>query len=322
MTAAEFKKKWSRYNQIKSESRKRQKMMKKSKLCSVIAGLGAMALFVLTSNTGQAQISYNSFWNASAGNTPDLANPPWTLDTNTGSSYSLPAGGPLTLTAPANFQSILYYQLATNLAIPSVLEIQATVRVLSSQSSVNYRAGTAIIFQNSNSIGNVLFLGNGNIFLLSPSDPSGDTLGPSTAVDTEGAFHTYRIEVNGTEAAGGAVAVFYDGGPVLTGTTFQNINTLAGIAFVEGGVSANGSAAWQSFEHNAGSAPPALSIQHATNGVTLLWPASTTIYRLQQNADLTTNWVPNMNATNLVNGTNQVTISPAFGKMFFQLIYP
>jgi hypothetical protein len=297
-------------------------MMKKSKLCSVVVGLGAMALYVLIPTTGLAQIAYNSFWNASAGNTPDLANPPWTLATNAGSGYSLAAGGPLTLTAPGDFQNILYYQLATNLAIPSVLEIQVTVKVLSSQTSYNYRAGTAIIFQNSNAVGNVLYLGDGTIFLLSPSDPSGHTMGPSAAVDTEGAFHTYRIEVNGTEAAGGAVAVFYDGSPVLTGATFPDINTLAGIAFEEGGALAYGSSAWQSFEHNAGSAPPALSIQPATNGVTLLWPASTTIYRLQQNADLTTNWVPNMIATNLVNCTNQVTISPASGKMFFRLIYP
>jgi len=296
--------------------------MKNTKSHSAIAGWCVVALFVLTANTGQAQTAYNSIWNASAGNTPDLANPPWTLVTNTESSYSLPAGGPLTLTAPANSQSILYYQLATNLAIPSVLEIQASVRVLSSQSSVGYRAGTAIIFQNSNSIGNILFLGNGSIFLLSPADPSGDTQGPLATVDTEGAFHTYHIEVNGTEEAGGTVTVFYDGSPVLTGATFKNINTLAGIAFVEGGLSAYGSAAWQSFEHNAGSAPPALSIQPATNGVALLWPASTTIYRLQQTADLTTSWASNLNATNLVNGTNQVTISPATGKMFYRLIYP
>ena len=297
--------------------------MKNFKLHSAIAGWCVVALFVLTANTGLAQIAYNSIWNASAGKTPDLANPPWTLVTNTGSSYSLPAGGPLTLTAPANAQSILYYQLATNLAIPSVLGIQATVRVLSSQSSVNYRAGTAIIFQNSNSIGNALYLGNGNIFLLSPSDPLGDTLGPLATVDTEGAFHTYRIEVNGTETAGGIVTVFYDGSPVLTGATFKNINTLAGIAFVEGGLSANGSAAWQSFEHNAGSAPLELSIQPAANGVTLFWPVTTTIYRLQQNSDLTTaNWVSNTIPISVVNGTNQVTVSPAAGNLFFRLINP
>ncbi len=60
-----------------------------------------------------------------------------------------------------------------------------------------------------------------------------------------------------------------------------------------------------------------------TNGVVLLWPASSTIYRLQQNTKLaTTNWVSNTNLINVVNGTNQVTISPAAGNQFFRLINP
>jgi hypothetical protein len=71
------------------------------------------------------------------------------------------------------------------------------------------------------------------------------------------------------------------------------------------------------------SAPPTLSIQPAANGVTLFWPVSTTTYRLQQNADLTTaNWVSNSIPINVANGTNQVTISPAVENMFFRLISP
>jgi hypothetical protein len=68
---------------------------------------------------------------------------------------------------------------------------------------------------------------------------------------------------------------------------------------------------------------PVLSIQPATNGVMLLWPASLNIFRLQQNTNLaTTSWVPNTNLINVVNGTNQVTISPAAGNQFFRLTYP
>jgi hypothetical protein len=55
----------------------------------------------------------------------------------------------------------------------------------------------------------------------------------------------------------------------------------------------------------------------------LLWPASLNIFRLQQNTNLaTTSWVPNTNLINVVNGTNQVTISPAAGNQFFRLTYP
>jgi hypothetical protein len=70
-------------------------------------------------------------------------------------------------------------------------------------------------------------------------------------------------------------------------------------------------------------APPTLGIQPATNGVTLLWPVTTTTYRLQQNSDFTTaNWVSNTIPINVVNGTNQVTVSPATGNLFFRLINP
>jgi hypothetical protein len=71
------------------------------------------------------------------------------------------------------------------------------------------------------------------------------------------------------------------------------------------------------------SAPPTLGIQPATTGVTLFWPVTTTTYRLQQNADLTTaNWVSNTLPINVVNGTNQVTVSPANGNLFFRLTNP
>jgi len=64
-------------------------------------------------------------------------------------------------------------------------------------------------------------------------------------------------------------------------------------------------------------------IQPAIDGVTLFWPVTTTAYRLQQNADLTTaNWVSNTIPVNVVNSTNQVTISPATGNLFFRLISP
>jgi hypothetical protein len=71
------------------------------------------------------------------------------------------------------------------------------------------------------------------------------------------------------------------------------------------------------------STPPTLGIQPATNGITLFWPVTTTTYRLQQNSDLTTaNWVSNTIPVNVVNGTNQVTVSPATGNLFFRLINP
>jgi hypothetical protein len=67
--------------------------------------------------------------------------------------------------------------------------------------------------------------------------------------------------------------------------------------------------------------PSTLSIQPATNGVMLLWPASYNLYYLWQTTNLATwNWERNTNLINVVNGTNQVTISPAAGNQFFLLL--
>jgi hypothetical protein len=81
---------------------------------------------------------------------------------------------------------------------------------------------------------------------------------------------------------------------------------------------------WGQFAINATPAiPPALSIQPATNGVTLLWPVSAPVYRLQQSTNFANpSWVSNTIPVSVVNGTNQVTIYPSSGSLFFRLINP
>jgi hypothetical protein len=69
--------------------------------------------------------------------------------------------------------------------------------------------------------------------------------------------------------------------------------------------------------------PPQLSIQPATNGIRLFWPVSDTVFRLQQNSNLAAvNWVSNTLPITVVNGTNQVALSPAIGNCFFRLVNP
>jgi hypothetical protein len=66
---------------------------------------------------------------------------------------------------------------------------------------------------------------------------------------------------------------------------------------------------------------PALTIARSLGGVVLDWPTSPAGFTLQQNPDLnTTNWVANTNSITTTGGTNEVTISPATGNMFFRLI--
>jgi hypothetical protein len=66
-----------------------------------------------------------------------------------------------------------------------------------------------------------------------------------------------------------------------------------------------------------------LSIQPATNGITLLWPVSAPVYRLQQSTNFASaSWASNAIPVSVVNGTNQVTIYPSSGNLFFRLINP
>jgi hypothetical protein len=69
---------------------------------------------------------------------------------------------------------------------------------------------------------------------------------------------------------------------------------------------------------------PVLGIElTAGKSVFVFWPASTNVFRLEQNAALgSTNWTDTTNAVNLVNGTNQVLIVPAARSQFYRLVYP
>jgi hypothetical protein len=58
-----------------------------------------------------------------------------------------------------------------------------------------------------------------------------------------------------------------------------------------------------------------------TNTVVLSWPAASTGFALQQNADLrTVNWQPVTNIVNVVGDLNQVIIAPLVGNDFFRLV--
>jgi hypothetical protein len=68
---------------------------------------------------------------------------------------------------------------------------------------------------------------------------------------------------------------------------------------------------------------PGLSIFSDRPGVIISWPSAYSNYVLQQTPVLpAANWVLNTNTVSLVNGSNQVTISPATNNMFFRLSPP
>lgn len=68
---------------------------------------------------------------------------------------------------------------------------------------------------------------------------------------------------------------------------------------------------------------PPLSIQFTGPSTVLLsWPAPSTRFMLQQNSSLDApNWFNVTNVPTVVNGTNEVTLSPVTGNEFYRLVY-
>lgn len=66
---------------------------------------------------------------------------------------------------------------------------------------------------------------------------------------------------------------------------------------------------------------PYLTIKALSPNVLISWPASATGFTLQENSNLSsTNWTTVGLSTNVVNGTNTVTIPAPGGNMYFRLI--
>lgn len=128
--------------------------------------------------------------------------------------------------------------------------IEARLRFVSGSSSLASRAPISIAFTTAPNIGTTLFIGLDRVFFN-----TGDaTAGPSAVVDTNGAFHTYRIDYDGA----GALSLAYDGNTVLAGATFTSASfngPQERIAWGEGSILAFGTSEWQYFQHNALAVP-------------------------------------------------------------------
>jgi hypothetical protein len=191
-------------------------------------------------------------WDASSGLLPDQNSPPFTR-IDTAASDPVLAGGAMTLATTIGGNDILgYRQSGAQLDVPANLRIEARLRLVSGSSSEPNRAPAGIGFVPAPGAVNFLWIDADAIFLNLP----GDVRGPVATVDTDDAFHTYRIEVTGT-AVGSPIRVFYDNGavPVLTGTLFPSASGEADIDWGDLSEAVGGVSEWQHFEHNAGAVP-------------------------------------------------------------------
>jgi hypothetical protein len=161
------------------------------------------------------------------------------------------------------------------LDIPTNLVLEARVRVIS---------GTATIyFVTAQGVENFLSIGTDEIFVNSGARTN---RGATVHVDTDDAFHTYRIEVHGV-TNGSTFEVFYDGTPTLIGSLyFQDEDQQTEIFW---GSYPKGESLWQSFRHS-GSTTPTLSAFVAAE---ICWPSKTNLsYQVRWASSLpATNWM-------------------------------
>lgn len=128
--------------------------------------------------------------------------------------------------------------------------IEARLRYVSGATDHPDRTGSSIGFVTAPNIGNALFIHDDEVFFNSGNMDKG----PSALVDTNDAFHTYRIEVS----ADGSLALYYDSLPILTAATFfsEPFNgPTQGVMWGDGTFLASATSEWSSFSHNALAVP-------------------------------------------------------------------
>ncbi|HVS18231.1 MAG TPA: hypothetical protein VMT18_06495, partial [Planctomycetota bacterium] len=211
----------------------------------------ALAALAFASLLGGAHAQTVVTWSASSGEFPEA--PCWTLVDSADPEQPLLQNGALELGTSANAEN-LYYQWQSKLTFPSTFVFEARVRWLSGSSSTPVRAPVTLSFTMAPLVGNALFIDQDEIFVLA----SNTVKGASAVVDTDDAFHTYRIEVTGT-TAGSSVEVYYDGEatPRLQDVLINDASvasTQPRLYFGEASILAFGTSAWELVSHNAGPA--------------------------------------------------------------------
>jgi hypothetical protein len=188
-------------------------------------------------------------WDGSSGLLPEQVDPGWELIDNAPTNPSL-AGGVLTIQTAGSFSHQQYYRMAgAAFAAPDTgpYWLEAEVRLVSgSQTSGWWRAPIAMGIRFDNGRLAVLEIRPDFIYIRNGDNSVGAS---NATVDTNDAFHTYRMEVLGT-ASGSTVNVYQNGLLVLTDNAVYNASGTAGVFFGESSTLALGTSEWKRVSHN------------------------------------------------------------------------
>jgi len=193
-------------------------------------------------------------WNASSGQRPDEISAPYSLLDTSPNSPVLSAGL-LTLQTDADAELMTYLMVGSELEMPGMPEIEFNMRMVSQETSFPaIRTGATVSITTQNNVGSALYIGTDEVFFLT----NGGLRGPSAAIDTDSAFHDYRIEVDGL-AAGSQIRLYQDNLLAISHTLITdsgNYGPQARVLFGNQTTVAHGISEWTSFHHNAGVAVP------------------------------------------------------------------
>jgi PEP-CTERM motif len=223
---------------------------------------------------GLAQ-ALETHWSGASGLLPEAVDPRWTLVDEGAGSPSF-ASGVLTLSTPtSSFTARQFYTMrndgsATDLDFsgPAPYWLEAEMRYVSgSQTSGWWRAPGHMSFRFDSGNLAVLEIRKDLIYIRNGDNSRGAQL----TIDTDDAFHTYRLEAVG-QGAHSTVNVYYDGTLVMSDDALYSAGGVASVSFGEGSTLAGGVTQWRRVAHNmAAVAVPATPVpEPSTAGLALL----------------------------------------------------
>jgi hypothetical protein len=205
-------------------------------------------------------------WSASSGLYPDQIASPWTTIDTANPENPVQAGGILTLATSAVAENLAYLQTEPVVDTGAPFFFEARLRFVSGQSTNAARAPVILAMTTAPSVGNALFIGQDQVFFN-----TGDlTKGPAANVQTDDAFHTYRIEFDG----GSGFSLFYDGNLTLSASTFTSAvfnGPAERLYWGENSVLAFGVSEWEFVRHDAAAVPEPGTLALVATGLSCSW---------------------------------------------------
>ena len=182
---------------------------------------------------------------------PEQATPAWAL-TDTAAADPALAGGHVVLSTGPDAETMFYLQTPPDVQVEFPFIVEARVRYVSGTTSSFVRTGCNIFVTTAPTVGNVLFIGEDEVFLLGGSSTR---RGETARVDTNDAMHTYRMVFQ----ANGTISVLQDGNLILGGTAFSDASANGNevhVGFGDGTSLASAVSEWEFARH--GSVAPCL----------------------------------------------------------------